>query len=505
MARYRYRHDVIETAVENGTNSRPNRFPVCAWNPRNGSCDEASHQKSHESDDHNSIVHFECDCPYGPYPYPADPPTLLPNWLGEFWQHGACQWESTRLVDLSWPGTHDTLTYDLSLTVSDDGLDRWHWLSSFLHYLPPGELEDFMRIHAKTQQLTLSQQLDNGIRFLDLRIMYEKKITESVGTWYSIHGLQSKHPIVHYWDELRRWLDNHPREIVLVSLSRHGNPQATGEDQYPHVTIAEKRKLWKTYLKVFDGLMVDTRIFSNPLNATSIAELLDNNMRVVTFVADYESMTGASPLALDSAVTIQNTYDGDGGMFRKTATLEEHCQYFRTVAQRNQKVARKGGWTLLGLNTATQTWPLLVSAEERFRGWSFDARKCRVDGTQDWCPESVLDMAQLASYYNQIVLAGAGNPTSYPHAIYLDALDYNGTIRTGSQLLDGTQRGPHSSTQRFAYVDTLLEYNFRQSQCQKPLPASIQERLELYPARFWDENERGRTSIVPQCTVDQVS
>jgi hypothetical protein len=58
------------------------------------------------------------------------------------------------LLDLSLPGTHDTLTYDLSTTVSDAGIDDYDELSKILHLfsgLIPGQIEDFIRQQAKTQ------------------------------------------------------------------------------------------------------------------------------------------------------------------------------------------------------------------------------------------------------------------------------------------------------------------------------------------------------------------
>ena len=37
------------------------------------------------------------------------------------------------LLDLSLPGTHDTLTYNLSTTVSDGGMDEYEELAQMLY------------------------------------------------------------------------------------------------------------------------------------------------------------------------------------------------------------------------------------------------------------------------------------------------------------------------------------------------------------------------------------
>eukprot|EP00051_Salpingoeca_urceolata_P020692 m.313741 g.313741 ORF g.313741 m.313741 type:complete len:150 (+) comp19664_c0_seq23:4575-5024(+) len=76
------------------------------------------------------------------------------------------------ILDLSLPGTHDTLTFDLSTTVSDGANDLppdVAWVLHEFHDFVPGH---FIRDQAKTQGLNITEQLENGIRFLDFRIMF---------------------------------------------------------------------------------------------------------------------------------------------------------------------------------------------------------------------------------------------------------------------------------------------------------------------------------------------
>lgn len=80
------------------------------------------------------------------------------------------------LLDLSLPGTHDTLTNDLSLQASDGGADGLIIFAELLHNysrIVPDGIEDWIRQQSQTQDLDIKQQLDNGVRFLDLRQMYE--------------------------------------------------------------------------------------------------------------------------------------------------------------------------------------------------------------------------------------------------------------------------------------------------------------------------------------------
>lgn len=101
--------------------------------------------------------------------------------MGTFLNETNGAFGSSTLLDLSLPGTHDSMTYDLSLTISDDAIyhmglldDALHASSGGLLNILPGDIEEFLRLQSKTQQLNIVQQLDNGIRFIDFRIMMDK-------------------------------------------------------------------------------------------------------------------------------------------------------------------------------------------------------------------------------------------------------------------------------------------------------------------------------------------
>ena len=89
-----------------------------------------------------------------------------------------------------------------------------------------------MRSGAQCQDLTITQQLDAGIRFLDLRMMLE--YSDEPPVWYSLHMMQSAAPSLQYFREIRAWMDAHPSEVVVMWLSKHGNTCATGQDQVRH-------------------------------------------------------------------------------------------------------------------------------------------------------------------------------------------------------------------------------------------------------------------------------
>jgi len=293
----------------------PHFRPTCVWCPIDETCSSKSDQLLCAVENNTIVsqtIQYEYNCPLGPIPYPDDPPSLLPFWMSALNDTGAL--EDVVLTDLSLPGTHDSLSYDLSLIVSegDSGemkeLEKWlHIFSGGTIKLLPGELEEFFRLQAKTQQLTLTQQLDNGIRFIDFRIMMESDSKE----WYSIHFMQSNNPVPYYFRQLREWMDAHPGEIVVLWLSKHGDAEATGQDQYPNVTPEQKQELWAVYTSIFDGLLIDSR--ESCIYTTPIGTLLQRSHRLITFTSDHEEFTGLSPLALDGA-KLQNFFSRKWGI-----------------------------------------------------------------------------------------------------------------------------------------------------------------------------------------------
>ena len=132
-----------------------------------------------------------------------------------------------------------------------------------------------VRDQAVTQGITIMEQLDAGVRFLDFRVAWrgdDQPVTstseilagglnfaehhditnladygrastgmadflgleidkgtfeggrESVGRgWYGVHSALTKRPAMFYLVQLRAWLDSHPDEIVVLWLTQHGD------------------------------------------------------------------------------------------------------------------------------------------------------------------------------------------------------------------------------------------------------------------------------------------
>lgn len=224
----------------------------------------------------------------------AAAPSSRATWMGDFLPLLG----NSTLLDLSLPGTHDTLTFDLSDTVADDANNVPPAISWLLH-----EFRDFadvgkvIRNQSVTQGVNLTTMLDGGVRFIDFRITYTAApASGSTGPhdWYGLHFCQSNAKALTYLQHVRTWMDAHPTEVVVLWMSRHGSECTT---TYPNVPESAKLAFWEQVEAVFDGLLFDTR--TSRTNETTLNELLHRNHRMVMYVSDEANFTQGSPLRMN--------------------------------------------------------------------------------------------------------------------------------------------------------------------------------------------------------------
>ena len=205
------------------------------------------------------------------------------------------------LLDLSLPGAHDAMTYDLSDTLSDGYEGMGKFVSSILHTVTPVVAGNFIRAQGQTQGTDVIGMLDGGVRFIDFRVMYTEPPDTVLHSkdWYCLHGTQTKHTAITYLKEIRDWLGAHPKEIVVLWVSRHGDTKATGTDQYPDTTPAQRQSFFHEAASTFGTLMFNAS--SGGLNVTTIGRMWERGQRVVWYASDYAQSTASSALALDAS------------------------------------------------------------------------------------------------------------------------------------------------------------------------------------------------------------
>jgi len=481
---------------------------------------------------------------------------FLSSWMGQLGDILANQ----TFLDLTLPGTHDTMTYDLSETVSEGGIDDEPWLSAILNSFGHlGGIGAFIKTQAQTQGLNITQQLDAGIRFLDFRIMYTS------GDWHCLHMVQSNQKALTYLQHVRKWLDSHPTEIIAIWLSKHGSQCKTGDAQYPGVPTAAKHLFWQQMVDLFGGLLLDTS--QSTLNGTTIAELVKRSHRVIVFAADFLEFTGGTTLAtdaclVDNQLVMSDVYEED---------LKSDLTYFANISVARAIDKKEGKLLLLSMANSPPSAAIKYAAEiEWLPGGTSNIGACastfNIPGMSQWCPETLLDVGQLTAYYKQLTIDAAFVAGyEFPNAIYIDAVAPGGLIRTGTQKLsagddsivcniyswtscqshqpkcdanwtadgekahwdcydyDGNKHGfcglawqNHYKCCRdadrshaidgYAYVDTLIAYNVRRicsnssgkspSNC-KSMTAVLEKRRAQFPLTVWSDSMNGRLTGWP--------
>eukprot|EP00656_Telonema_subtile_P033615 TRINITY_DN3735_c0_g1_i5.p1 TRINITY_DN3735_c0_g1~~TRINITY_DN3735_c0_g1_i5.p1 ORF type:complete len:448 (-),score=118.01 TRINITY_DN3735_c0_g1_i5:2-1345(-) len=373
------------------------------------------------------------------------PATLqLSDWMGQAMPVIGEQ----SLLDLSLPGTHDTFTYDLSRTMSDGGIDGGDAWAEILHDLTaagivPDLVTDFVRANAQTQSLTITEQLDNGIRFLDFRNMYEHTSKQ----WYDLHMLQTNTASLEYLKQIRAWMDAHPSEVLVMWMSKHGSQCATGDDQYPDVTQEQKTAYWQSIEAVFAGVLMDSSK-SSPAT-TPLKQLVSSSQRMLIYAGDYESFTSSSRFALDSCL-IENQL----GPSNPVRSLKFWRNKTKHGVQAKAAWKKKGKfWLMSGaqdqggsLSPEVAMHFAICTETKKYEHRQDCANALEIPNVTAFCPEALLGFNQLANYYRQEQLHDILDPScqhcDLPNAMYIDAVDHGGTIRTGLQLLSADPSAP---------------------------------------------------------------
>ncbi|MBS1797676.1 MAG: hypothetical protein JSS81_27890 [Acidobacteria bacterium] len=140
------------------------------------------------------------------------------TWMGD----NAALLGKKQLNELVIPGTHDTGTFGIIATKSKGiGLGDSDGLSSpdnkkVKRFLSFGSV---FTDWAKTQEKTSLEMLDDGVRYFDLRVCVDNK-----GVFMTCHGLYGA-PLETILDDVKKFTDAHPREVVLLGFNHFWDRQ----------------------------------------------------------------------------------------------------------------------------------------------------------------------------------------------------------------------------------------------------------------------------------------
>ncbi|XP_077422103.1 PI-PLC X domain-containing protein 1-like isoform X2 [Vanacampus margaritifer] len=102
------------------------------------------------------------------------------------------------------------------LDLSSPVVESESWFLKAMDRLAPSLIRPCVFRWATTQQAVLSHQCDLGIRFLDLRIARKPKEGSKL---FFAHGIYTWISVKEALDEVATWLDQHPKEVLIVCCS----------------------------------------------------------------------------------------------------------------------------------------------------------------------------------------------------------------------------------------------------------------------------------------------
>ncbi|MFI8294135.1 hypothetical protein ACIGBL_33940 [Streptomyces sp. NPDC085614] len=140
---------------------------------------------------------------------PAPTQVRLDSWMGDL----APRIAGTPLNRIAMPGSHDAGSWSIT---ARSGQCRTGYIYDLARGFP-----QLAASVARTQRVSIAEQLSNGSRYVDLRLCKQD------GHWFTFHGSPLGSPFFEpngEAEQIGRWIAAHPSEIVVVSLSVSAPP-----------------------------------------------------------------------------------------------------------------------------------------------------------------------------------------------------------------------------------------------------------------------------------------
>lgn len=206
-------------------------------------------------------------------------PTPKDHWM----QHMANNLRDTELSRVAIPGTHDSGTYGIT-ALSGLSPDVPEVFRDILMYVP--NATRLIAPWVKTQDLTIYEQLNEGIRYLDIRVCYNPEDDEL----YVCHGLFSIR-VEELLNQVGLFIKEQNQEIVILDFNHFA---AMGIDQH--------RRLADMIVTKFGNKLAPRSLGNN----VTVGQIWSGNFNVLVF---YRDNTEGEPRAQDPLVVeIDNLY-----------------------------------------------------------------------------------------------------------------------------------------------------------------------------------------------------
>tara|TARA_B100001758_G_C18416700_1_gene620597 strand:- start:10270 stop:11457 length:1188 start_codon:yes stop_codon:yes gene_type:complete len=181
-----------------------------------------------------------------------------------------------KLKDLILVGTHDSASGNLNSSsyIYEDGVNISYKtfidftnIKGFLKYLLKliwFIVKEYIVDFTKTQNLTLIDQLNNGVRLFDLRMAYY-----SDNIIFHHGGIPIEYKFKKFINYLNEFIKNNNKEVIILKLSHY---KISNKDK--SITIDEfKNKISKYLINIFNDKIIKNNIEGNPLEINNLLDM----------------------------------------------------------------------------------------------------------------------------------------------------------------------------------------------------------------------------------------
>ncbi len=181
--------------------------------------------------------------------------------------------------EIALPGTHDAGTFAISTKSGE---------SSGISSPDNKKLKRFLSFNsvfsdwAKTQERTTAEMLNDGIRYLDIRVCVDSK-----GVLMTCHGFFGA-SLASILDDVKIFTDNNPREIVLLGFNhfwdrKYQIEQNKKQGELEGLTTANWTLLVSLIKTKLNGKLVNSKKFSPKSKLNELWQLKTNNQIIALF------------------------------------------------------------------------------------------------------------------------------------------------------------------------------------------------------------------------------
>lgn len=212
------------------------------------------------------------------------------------------------------PGTHDSGTYHLENAIGR-GQDISKDIGPLLKIPGVGKI---FKNWARCQYRTINEQLSDGIRFFDFRIVYR----DSKKDFYLVHGLYAK-SLREELEVIAQFLKTHPEEIVIIQAS-HMDYMPKGEQSH--------QELISLIRQICGNLLAPASLTPQ----VTVGKLLENAKQLI-FIYDASSTTAQQDPYLWQSYTLNSYWANSTNPLELKQKLDQHIQSIFTPTSVNNQ------------------------------------------------------------------------------------------------------------------------------------------------------------------------